>query len=77
MDRADVVPDDLLAAIAARADEIEAARRLPADLARQLADAGLFRLLLPAVLAVRRPIRSACSTPSRRWRAPTARPAGV
>ena len=48
MDRADVVPDDLLAAIAARADEIEAARRLPADLARQLADAGLFRLLLPA-----------------------------
>ena len=33
-----------------RADEIEAARRLPADLARQMAEAGLFRLLVPASL---------------------------
>lgn len=33
--------------IAARADEIEAARRLPADLAREMAKAGLFRLIVP------------------------------
>jgi len=33
--------------IAARADEIEAARRLPADLAATLAGAGLFRLIAP------------------------------
>ncbi len=33
-----------------RADEIEAGRRLPADLARQMAEAGLFRLLVPASL---------------------------
>jgi len=36
--------------IAARAAEIEAARRLPGDLARQLATAGLFRIALPASL---------------------------
>lgn len=36
--------------IRARADEIEAGRRLPADLARQMAEAGLFRLLVPASL---------------------------
>ncbi len=42
------VPEALLAEVAARADETEAARRLPADLARRLAGAGLFRLLLPA-----------------------------
>lgn len=44
----DVALDSLVAEVAARADEIESVRRLPADLARQLADAGLFRLLLPA-----------------------------
>ncbi len=40
----------LAASIAARADEIEAARRLPADLAKQMADAGLFRIAVPASL---------------------------
>ena len=30
-----------------RADEIEACRRMPADLARRMAEAGLFRLLVP------------------------------
>jgi len=34
-------------AIAARVDEIEAARRLPADLAQQMAAAGLFRIGVP------------------------------
>src|SRR5690348_3626244 len=45
---------DVLAAIAelapgirARSDEIEKARRLPADLARSLARTGAFRMLLP------------------------------
>lgn len=33
--------------IASRADEAEAARRMPADLAEQIAEAGLFGLLLP------------------------------
>lgn len=36
--------------IAARAAETEAARRLPADLAAQLASAGLFRLTVPKAL---------------------------
>lgn len=36
--------------IAARADEIEAARRLPADLAADMAHAGLFRMLVPRSL---------------------------
>ena len=34
----------------ARAEEIETARRLPADLAAQLADAGFFRMVTPASL---------------------------
>lgn len=41
---------DFAPAIAARADEIEAARRLPADLAAELAAAGLFRLVVPKSL---------------------------
>ena len=40
----------LSAGIAARSDEFEAARRLPADLAATLAAAGLFRIALPASL---------------------------
>jgi alkylation response protein AidB-like acyl-CoA dehydrogenase len=36
--------------IAARAEEIEAARRLPADLAAELAAAGLFRMIVPRAL---------------------------
>ncbi len=38
----------LAPAIRARADEIEAARCLPADLAEQLRSAGVFRMLTPA-----------------------------
>ena len=41
----------LAPAIAARAAEIEAARRLPADIAASLAAAGLFRLTIPKSLA--------------------------
>jgi len=37
----------LMPTISARADEIEAARRLPADLLEQLVGTGAFRLLLP------------------------------
>lgn len=37
-------------AVSARAEEIEAARRLPADLAATMAEAGLFRLALPKSL---------------------------
>jgi alkylation response protein AidB-like acyl-CoA dehydrogenase len=44
------VPAALLDAIAARADEIEAARRLPADLAADMAAAGLFRIATPRSL---------------------------
>lgn len=40
----------LLASIAARAADTEAQRRLPADLAAELAQAGLFRLLVPRSL---------------------------
>jgi indole-3-acetate monooxygenase len=42
--------DALLATIAARAADTEAQRRLPADLATELARAGLFRLLVPKSL---------------------------
>ncbi len=38
---------DLAPVIAARAADTEAQRRLPADLAQQLAEAGLFRMLVP------------------------------
>lgn len=38
---------DLLPAIGERAGEIETARRLPADLVRQLKDAGAFRMPMP------------------------------
>lgn len=44
------VTDSLVATVAARADEIETAGRLPADLARAFAEAGLFRQLVPASL---------------------------
>lgn len=39
---------DLAPTVAARAAEAETARRLPADLARELALAGLFRMTVPA-----------------------------
>jgi alkylation response protein AidB-like acyl-CoA dehydrogenase len=38
---------DLAPVIAARAADTEAQRRLPADLARQMAEAGLFRMAVP------------------------------
>lgn len=41
---------ELTPRIAARAEEIEGARRLPADLAAELAGAGLFRLVVPRSL---------------------------
>jgi alkylation response protein AidB-like acyl-CoA dehydrogenase len=41
---------ELAPRIAARAEEIEEARRLPADLAAELANAGLFRLAVPTSL---------------------------
>ncbi len=44
------VPPTLLATIAARAADTEAQRRLPADLAAELAEAGLFRMLVPRSL---------------------------
>jgi alkylation response protein AidB-like acyl-CoA dehydrogenase len=45
-----MVAASLLATIEARADEIEQARRLPADLAQEMAQAGLFRMALPKSL---------------------------
>ena len=50
--------------IAARAAEIEAARRLPADLLDALVDAGCFRMLLPASHggARRRPAAPRCGS---------------
>lgn len=45
------VARDLAPALAARAAEIEEARRLPADVAAMLAEAGLFRLAIPRSLA--------------------------
>ncbi len=44
------VPAALLETIAARAADTESARRLPADLAAELASAGLFRMLVPKSL---------------------------
>lgn len=41
---------ELAPRIAARAEEIEGARRLPADLAAELAAAGLFRMIVPRSL---------------------------
>ena len=37
----------LLPELAARANEMDEARRLPADLARTMAEAGVFRLVTP------------------------------
>jgi alkylation response protein AidB-like acyl-CoA dehydrogenase len=38
---------ELAPRVAARSDEIESARRLPADLAQEMAQAGLFRMFIP------------------------------
>jgi alkylation response protein AidB-like acyl-CoA dehydrogenase len=38
---------ELAPRVAARSDEIESARRLPADLAQEMAHAGLFRMFIP------------------------------
>lgn len=51
MSRLVSVARELAPALAARADEIEAARRLPADIAATLAEAGLYRLAIPKSLA--------------------------
>lgn len=42
--------DTLLESIALRNDEIEQARRLPADIAQDMARAGLFRMMIPKAL---------------------------
>jgi indole-3-acetate monooxygenase len=41
------VAHELAPRVAARSDELEAARRLPPELARELAQAGFFRMFLP------------------------------
>lgn len=48
--RAEPLPglDALCAEVEARADEIEAGRRLPLDLVRRMAEVGVFRLFVPA-----------------------------
>ena len=46
--RLPVVDDELLDTLAARVDEMAAARRMPADLAERLAESGFFRMLVPA-----------------------------
>jgi alkylation response protein AidB-like acyl-CoA dehydrogenase len=45
-----MIPAALLETVAARAADTEAQRRLPADLAAELAQAGLFRMLVPKSL---------------------------
>jgi alkylation response protein AidB-like acyl-CoA dehydrogenase len=45
-----MVADTLLQTVAARAADTEQQRRLPADLAAELAEAGLFRMLVPKSL---------------------------
>ena len=42
--------EPLLQTLASRSDDIEAARRLPADLAQEMAKAGLFRMMIPKTL---------------------------
>ena len=41
---------DLLDDVGGRNDEIEQARRLPADIAQDMAKAGLFRMMIPKAL---------------------------
>ena len=45
-----MIAQSLLETVAARAADTEAQRRLPADLAAELAEAGLFRMLVPTSL---------------------------
>ena len=66
----------LAPSVAARAAEIEHARRVPADLSKQMAAAGFYRMFVPRPTAVsksRRPKHRACS---KRSRAPTRRAVG-
>lgn len=43
-------PTNLLASVALRGDEIEGARRLPTDIAQDIARLGLFRMMIPEAL---------------------------
>ncbi len=45
-----MIAQSLLEAVAARAADTESQRRMPADLAAELAQAGLFRMLVPQSL---------------------------